>query len=172
MRQTNDVENGPAGQRGVVMSNTRYTAKQQDDFCVLAQEVGIGKAIRELRYPTYPTAIAWMKARNITPNIDTLMQTVKQYHLFWENADARLVAESGMQRVHELLANDVEIGPEEMKKLSDAYSKYVNAWLVLQGKSNDIRESRETTQSDLAIMDLLNAQRAKNAETESEIKSS
>lgn len=153
------------------MSNKRYPDdKVKDDFCVLAQEVGIGKAIRELGYPTYPTAITWMKARNITPNIDTLMQTVKQYHLFWENAEARVVAESGMARIHELLAND-EIGPEEMKKLADAYSKYVNAWLVLQGKSNDIRESRETTQSDLAIMDLLNAQRAKNAETEIEIKS-
>lgn len=153
------------------MSNKRYTDKQQNDFCVLAQEVGIGKAIRELKYPSYPTAITWMKARGISPNIDSLMQTVKQYHLFWENAEARVVAESGMARIHELLANDDEIGPEEMKKLSDAYSKYVNAWLVLQGKANDIKEARETTQSDLAIMDLLNAQRAKNAEIETEIKS-
>ena len=146
-----------------------YTDKQKNDFCILAQEVGIGKAIRELKYPSYPTAITWMKARGISPNIDSLMQTVKQYHLFWENAEARVVAESGMARIHELLAND-EIGPEEMKKLADAYSKYVNAWLVLQGKSNDIRESRETTQSDLAIMDLLNSQRAKNAKTENEIR--
>jgi hypothetical protein len=146
-----------------------YTDKQKNDFCILAQEVGIGKAIRELKYPSYPTAITWMKARGISPNIDSLMQTVKQYHLFWENAEARVVAESGMARIHELLANN-EIGPEEMKKLADAYSKYVNAWLVLQGKSNDIRESRETTQSDLAIMDLLNSQRAKNAKTENEIR--
>lgn len=146
-----------------------YTDKQKNDFCILAQEVGIGKAIRELKYPSYPTAITWMKARGISPNIDSLMQTVKQYHLFWENAEARVVAESGMARIHELLAND-EIGPEEMKKLADAYSKYVNAWLVLQGKSNDIRESRETTQLDLEIMDVLNSQRAKNAKTENEIR--
>ena len=151
------------------MSNKRYTDKQQNDFCVLAEEVGIGKAIRDLNYPTYPTAISWMKARGITPNLDTLMQNVKQYHLFWENAEARVVAESGMARIHELLAND-EIGPEEMKKLADAYSKYVNAWLVLQGKSNDIRESRETTQLDLEFMDVLNSQRAKNAKIENEIR--
>ena len=153
------------------MSNKRYTDKQMNDFCILAQEVGIGKAIRELTYPTYPTAIAWMKARNITPNLDTLMQTVKQYHLFWDNADARVVAEAGMMRVHEMLSND-EISPEDMKRLGDTYSKYVNAWLVLQGKANDIKEARETTQSDLAIMDLLASQRAKNAEIESDIKSS
>lgn len=151
------------------MSRPEYSDKQKNDFCALAQEVGIGKAIRELKYPSYPSALTWMKARGITPNIDTLMQTVKQYHLFWENAEARVVAESGMARIHELLAND-EIGPEEMKKLADAYSKYVNAWLVLQGKSNDIRESRETTQFDLEIMDVLNSQRAKNAKTENEIR--
>lgn len=153
------------------MSNKRYTAKQQDVFCVLAEEVGIGKAIRTLNYPSYPAAITWMKARGITPNLDTLMQNVKQYHLFWENTDARVVAEAGMMRIHEMLSND-EISPEDQKRLGDTFSKYVNAWLVLQGKANDIKEARETTQSDLAIMDLLNAQRAKNAETESEIKSS
>ncbi len=153
------------------MSNKRYTDKQQNDFCVLAQEVGIGKAIRTLGYPTYPSAISWMKARGITPNLDTLMQNVKQYHLFWENAEARVVAESAMERIHDMVRNDPSIGPEEVKKLGDAYSKFLNGWLVLQGKANDIKEARETTQSDLAIMDLLNSQRAKNAEIENEIKS-
>lgn len=153
------------------MSNKRYTDKQQNDFCVLAEEVGIGKAIRSLGYPTYPTAISWMKARGITPNLDTLMQNVKQYHLFWENAEARVVAESAMERIHDMVRNDPSIGPEEVKKLGDAYSKFLNGWLVLQGKANDIKEARETTQSDLAIMDLLNSQRAKNAEIENEIKS-
>ncbi len=154
------------------MSNKRYPDdKQKDEFCALAQEVGIGRAIRELGYPTYPTAKTWMEARGIKANIDTVMQNVKQYHTFWQNEDARSVAENGMARIQEKLIEDAEIGPEEMKKLADAYSKYVNAWLVLQGKSNDIREQRETTQSDLAIMDLLNSQRAKNAEIENEIKS-
>jgi plasmid maintenance system antidote protein VapI len=154
------------------MSNLRYPDDKQNEFCVLAQEIGIGRAIRELGYPTYPTAKGWMEARGIKANLDTIMQNVKQYHLFWENTDARVVAESGMARIQERLIEDAEIGPEEMKKLADAYSKYVNAWLVLQGKANDIKEARETTQSDLAIMDLLNAQRAKNAEIETSIKSS
>ena len=153
------------------MGVPEYSDKKKADFCALAQEIGIGKAIRQLGYPSYPTGISWMKARGIKPNLDTLMQTVKQYHLFWENAEARVVAESAMERIHDMVRNDPSIGPEEVKKLGDAYSKFLNGWLVLQGKANDIKEARETTQSDLAIMDLLNSQRAKNAEIENEIKS-
>lgn len=146
------------------MSNKRYTEKQINDFISLAQEVTPGRAMRELGYPgSYSTVMTWYKARNIEPNLNEHMAAVKKYHLFKENDDALLVAEEGMDRVLDQLREEAVLTPDELKKLSEAYSKFTQTWLLLKGKATNINESRETTQADLEIAELINAQRAKNA---------
>lgn len=146
------------------MSNKRYTDKQINDFMAYAQEVTPGRAMRELGYPgSYATVMKWYKARNVEPNLDEHMKTVKKYHLFKENEDALLIAETGMDRILDQLRETVDLTPDEQKKLAEAFQKYANSWMLLKGKATSINENRETTQSDLEIIDLIQAERAKNA---------
>lgn len=151
------------------MSNKRYTDKQISDFMAHAEVVGPGRAMRELRYPgSYATVMTWYKARNVKPNINEMMAERKKYHTYKENDDALLVAEEGMDRILDQLTEEVDLTPEDMKKLAEAYQKYANTWLLLKGKATTINEKRETTQADLELMDLINTQRAKNAMMETE----
>lgn len=136
-----------------------YTDEQKADFCSLAQEIGIGRAIRELGYPSYPAAAAWMKARGIEPNVDTAMQQMKQWHTFYQVEDMLMAIDNGMSVVEELYAT-VQTA-DEAKKLAEALQKLANTRLLLEGKSTSISEKRETTQQDLEIAELIRQEKAK-----------
>lgn len=139
-----------------------YTEKQQSEFVELAQTLGIGPARRELGYPSYPTAIKWCQQRGVTPNVDTLMQSIKQYHTFYQDRDALLVCEQALARVQEKLTSD-HLDADELKKVSEALQKTVNTWLLLQGKANNITEKVSKDTTDIELLDLLNTERAKNS---------
>lgn len=142
------------------MARKEYTEKQKDDLVNLAQIDGIGRAIKELGYPSYPTAIQWCKARGVTPNVDTIMAEVKKFHTFYENTDAILIAEEGMKIAYEKLVED-DLDADEFKKVSEAFQKFSNQWLALQGRATTISETHKKDTVDLEILDLLNAERTK-----------
>lgn len=138
-----------------------YTEKQQSEFVELAQTLGIGPAIRELGYPSYPTAIKWCQQRGVQPAVDTLMQSIKAYHTFYQDRDALLVCEQALARVQEKLSSE-NLDADELKKVSEALQKTVNTWLLLQGKANNITEKVTKDSTDVELLELLNMEKAKN----------
>lgn len=145
-----------------------YTDQQIDKYLELAQEVGLGRAIRELGYPTYPTALRWAKARGITVNLDTLMANVKAYHTFYETEDMLVLVEQMAERVSEFAVSEIATA-DDAKKAAEATQKLVNSWLLLRGKATDITEKRAVDSADLALVDLLNAEKARNSLLEEDV---
>lgn len=141
-----------------------YTEDMKTRLVELAQEVGIGRAMRELGYPSYPAALDWCKQRGVKPNVDTLMQNVKKYHTFYEDTDARIICEQALSRVQDKLVGE-DLDADELKKVTEALQKATNTWLLLQGKANSITETQSKDTSDLELIDLLNTEKAKHAVT-------
>lgn len=139
----------------------RYTDEEQAVFCELAQSIGIGRTIRELGYPTYPTAMMWMNKRGVEPAHNDLMDKARQFQRFYQTEDLIKTIDDGLAVVEEMYAT-VET-PDEAKKLAEAIQKLVNTRLLLEGKANAITEKRETTQQDLEIAEMLRAEQAKQA---------
>ena len=145
------------------MARIDYSDEQINDFLDVAQEVGIGKAIRQLGYPaSWSTAHRWAELRGVKVMIDEVKAKAKAFHDWYETEDMLLVAQEGILRVHDELVNNDKLSSDDQKKLSEAFTKYSNQWLVLQGKANNVTESRQGDGMDAGIIDLLNAERAKN----------
>ena len=140
-------------------NNKQYTDEQMADFCEMAVEIGIGRTIRELKYPSYPTAIGWMKKRGIKPNVDKVMQQAKLWHQFYELEDLLEQVDTALAVIQELVMSCDTA--DDAKKLAEAMQKLVNTRLLLEGKSTSINEKRETTQQDLEIAELLRAEQVK-----------
>jgi hypothetical protein len=123
-----------------------YDDQQRAVFIELAQNIGIGRAIRELKYPSYPTAQSWMRAAGVRPNTDTAFAQIKEWHTFYQVEDMLIVIDEGISAVQELLMN-VETA-DDAKKLSESLQKLVNTRLLLEGKSTSITEKREVSAED------------------------
>lgn len=118
----------------------RYTDEQKAEFVELAEQIGIGRAIRELGYPTYPAAQAWMKARGVLPNKDTAFAQMKAYHTFYQVEDLLIVIDEGISAAQEMITKAES--PDDLKKLSESLQKLANTRLLLEGKSTSITENR------------------------------
>jgi hypothetical protein len=142
----------------LIMNQKTYDDEQRALFVELAQQIGIGRAIRELGYPTYPTAQAWVRAAGVEPNVDTAYAQIKQWHTFYQVEDMLIVIDEGISVAQDMLMK-VETA-DDMKKLSEAIQKLANTRLLLEGKSTSISEKREVSSSDLEIQALIEQQRA------------
>lgn len=136
----------------IFMTVKTYTDQEKAVFCELAQEIGIGRAIRELKYPSYPAGVAWLKARGIQPNIDKTMQAIKEYHTRYEVEDILIQFDFAITVAEEMLMKAET--PDDLKRIADALYKIVQTKQLLEGKATAISEKRETTQQDLEIMEL------------------
>ena len=142
-------------------SYIEYDETQKAEFCTLAQEVGIGRSIRELGYPkSYATAIRWMDQRGIKPNLDKVMQKAKMWHTFYEMEDLLEQVDTAMAVTQEILVNAET--PDDVKKCAEALQKLVNTRLLLEGKATSISEKREKSHMDVEIEEMLREERAKN----------
>lgn len=140
-----------------------YSDNEINEFLQVAQEIGIGRAKRQLGYPnSWGTAQRWAKVRGIEVAVDELKQRSKSFHDWYTTEDVLVIAQEGMNRVYEELMNTVDLDAESQKKLADALTKHYNVWANAQGKATSISESRQTDQMDSHLIDLLNAERAKN----------
>lgn len=126
------------------MAIKEYDDEQRSVFVELAQQIGIGRAIRELGYPSYPTAQAWCRSRGVVPNKDSAYAQLNDWHTFYQVEDMLIVIDEGISRVQELLV-DAQTA-DDMKKLSEALQKLANTRLLLEGKSTSITERRDTTE--------------------------
>lgn len=145
------------------MANINYSDQERADFLELAKEIGITRAKRELGYPKHwATGKSWVDAAGITVPLDTIKAQAAAHWDWYKAEDLLIVAKEALLRIVESLQTD-NLTPDEQKKLAEAYQKYVNTILLLEGKATNITESRKTGDMDLAITDLLNAEKARNA---------
>lgn len=141
----------------------RYSEEEIVAFLEVAKDEGIGKAIRLMGYPTsWSTAYRWVKGRGIEVPLDEIKQKSKAFHDWYETEELLVVGQETLQRISEKLSTDETLDADSIKKLSESYQKVANTWLLLQGKANSISESRTKDSTDLEIMDMLNAERARN----------
>lgn len=138
-----------------------YTDEDKAAFCELAQEIGIGRAIRALKYPTYPTGVAWMSSRGVEPNVDQTMALMKSYHTYYQVEDMLITIDNAMAVAEEMLMSAET--PEDLKRIADSLKSIVTTRQLLEGKATAINEKRETTPMDLEILDLISAENAKNS---------
>lgn len=146
----------------------RYSEEEIVAFLEVAKDEGIGKAIRLMGYPTsWSTAYRWVKGRGIEVPLDEIKQKAKAFHDWYETEELLVVGQETLQRISERLTNDETLDADSIKKLSEAYQKTANTWLLLQGKANSISESRTKDSFDIEILDMLNVEKAKNQAIES-----
>lgn len=150
------------------MAKNKYSNEQIADFLELASEIGLTRAKRQLGYPnSWATAKRWADAAGISLPLDEIKAQAAAHHDWYRTEEVLVVVQEGLRRAQEALENSEALDPDQQKKLAEAVQKYTNTWLLLQGKANSISEHRSKDGMDLALMDLLNEEKARNALIES-----
>lgn len=146
------------------MAKIKYTQADVDEFIEVAQEIGIGPAMRALKFPaTWGTAQRWFEAAGIElPSIGTLQEKARGMKTFYEDREKMTVAQAELDRIVEKLDAD-ELTADDLNKLANALHRTVQTINLIEGKSTAITESRSKDGSDLAIIDMLNEAKMKNA---------
>lgn len=150
------------------MRKTDYTNEEIAAYLEVAVEIGITRAMRSLGYPkSWATGKKWVEQAGIEVPLDSIKAQAAEHHDWYKTEELLLVAQEGITRVH-LELQTADLSPDEHKKMSEAYQKYVNTWLLLQGKANNISETRKSDGTDIALMELINEETARNARLEEE----
>jgi hypothetical protein len=147
-----------------------FTEEEITKFLDVAQEVGIGKAIRDLGYPkSWATGQKWAEMRGVKVSLNEVMANAKKYHTYYETEDMLAVVEEGIMRAKEKFVEE-DLDADELKKVSESVQKLSNTWLLLQGRATGINESRQSDKMDEDIAALLMQERKKNLQSDSLIK--
>ena len=145
------------------MGYSTFTEEQIENFIEIAQEMGIGPAIRNLGYPkSYHTAKKWFEQRNVDlPTMDTLAKMAVDLRVFYSDKEKLIAAQTVLDRCVETLMEST-LDPDELNKLANAVHKAIQTINLIEGKSTAINEQRNKDNTDLAIIDLLNEAKARN----------
>ena len=145
------------------MPYPKFTEEQVSEFIELANETGIGPAMRELGYPkSYHTAKKFYMQRNIDmPTANTLAVMTKQLDIFYTDKEKVLAAQAVIDRSVEKLYEE-DLLAEDINKLSNALHKAIQTINLIEGKSTNINENRSKDGTDLAIVDMLNEAKARS----------
>ena len=134
-----------------------FTEEQVSEFIEMANEMGIGPAMRTLGYPkSYHTAKRFYQQRNIDmPTANSLAVMAKDLAIFYNDKEKVLAAQAVLDRSIEKLYEE-DLLAEDINKLSTAIHKAIQTINLIEGKSTNINENRSKDGSDLAIVDMLN----------------
>jgi len=145
------------------MGYSKFTEEQITEFINVAQEIGIGPAIRTVGYPgSYHTAKKWFEQRNVDlPTIDTLAKMAVDMRVFYTDKEKVIAAQAVLDRCVETLMEDA-LDADQLNKLANAVHKAIQTINLIEGKSTNISENRQKDGQDLAIIDLLNEAKARN----------
>jgi hypothetical protein len=148
-----------------------FTEEMVTEFIELAQEMGIGPAMRNLGYPkSYHTAKKFFVQRNIEmPTANTLAVISKQLDIFYTDRDKIVAAQAVIDRTVEKLYEE-DLLAEDINKLSTALHKAIQTINLIEGKSTNINENRSKDGSDLAIIDMLNEAKMRNKSIKDSLK--
>lgn len=152
------------------MGYQQYEEEKIVSFITLAQEMGIGPAIRSLGYPgSYHTAKKWFEQRAIElPTINTLAKMAVDTKVFYSDKEKLLAAQAVLDRCVETLYQD-DLDSDQLNKLANAVHKAIQTINLIEGKSTAISESRNKDSQDLAIIDMINEAKARNNKIKSDV---
>lgn len=151
------------------MVNKAYSEQEMTEFIELAQMKGIAPALRELKYPSYPTAQRWFKERGLElPSVDSLMQKAAEMRVFYGDNEKKAALQITIDRIIEEI-QEKELDADGINKLTNALAKALQTYQLIEGKSTAITEKHDKDSTDLAINNLVEQMRAKNATKEAEL---
>lgn len=152
------------------MAKVFYSDNQVREFIDTAKEIGISPAMRQLNYPaSWATARKWFEqAGEELPTVDSLMAKAAELRLFYGDKEKKLVAMASLDRIMEKLQQDA-LTADDLNKLANALNKIVQTFNLIDGKATSVTESRQKDGTDLAIIDMLNEAKARNAAIEQDI---
>lgn len=152
------------------MAKVLHTQAQVDEFIATAKEIGISPALRTLGYPaSYSTAIRWFeKAGELRPDVDSLLAKAAELKAFYGDREKLFAAQSLIDRIVEQLQQN-DLDADEINKLGNALHKAIQTFNLIEGKATSVTESRQKDGTDLAVIDMLNAAKAKNALKEDQL---
>lgn len=134
-----------------------YTDEQKDDLIELAQIKGIAPAIRELGYPSYTGAVKWFKERNLeVPVVDSLMAKAAEMKLFYNDSAKKASIQVAIDRIVEMIQENAVLTADDINKLSNALAKLLQTYQLIEGKSTQINEKVEISETDKNIQRLMN----------------
>lgn len=152
------------------MSYSKYSEEQISEFIDIANEMGIGPAMRYLKYPgSYHTAKKFYIQRNLElPSPDSLAVIARSLGIFYSDKEKIVAAQAVLDRCYESLVED-ELDSDQLNKLANAVHKAIQTINLIEGKSTAINESRTKDGTDLALTDMLNEAKMRNAEMKDKI---
>jgi hypothetical protein len=152
------------------MSYSKFTEEQISEYIEIANEMGIGPAMRYLKYPgSYHTAKKFYIQRNLElPSPDSLAVIARSLGIFYSDKEKIVAAQAVLDRCYEKLVEDV-LDSDELNKLANAVHKAIQTINLIEGKSTAINESRSKDGTDLALTDMLNEAKMRNAEMKDKI---
>lgn len=151
-------------------SAPRYTNEEQEAFIEIAKTEGISRTMRELGYPnSWATANRWFEGRSLkAPVVSEVHAMANAMKEAYDEKAKLAIGQQGLERLMEML-NKENLTPDDMKKLSEAYQKYVNTMNLIDGKSTNINETRTHFTEDIELNNLLAEQEALNEEKSNKI---
>jgi len=152
------------------MSYSKFTEEQISEYIEIANEMGIGPAMRYLKYPgSYHTAKKFYIQRNLElPSPDSLAVIARSLGIFYSDKEKIVAAQAVLDRCYEKLVEDA-LDSDELNKLANAVHKAIQTINLIEGKSTAINESRSKDGTDLALTDMLNEAKMRNAEMKDKI---
>lgn len=143
-----------------------YTEEQKATFLDYAKDMGIAKAIRELGYPTFPTAKKWGEQYGVELPLNQLSQMVNGIKVFYASEEKVYVAQLLIDRIQDELMNSENLTGDELKKLSDALKRAIETIQLVEGKATAITQSINTDMFDQDYAELMRDMDRLNKEKE------
>jgi hypothetical protein len=153
------------------MAKIHYSDRQVAEFIETAQEMGISPAMRKLGYPgAWATAQRWFETAGLgLPTVDSLIAKAVELKQFYGDKEKKFAAMTLIDRIVEKLLQESDLTADDINKLGNALNKAIQTFNLIEGKSTSITESRQKDGTDLAIVDMLNEAKARNAAKEETI---
>lgn len=149
---------------------TEYTEDQRKEFLEYAKDVGIAKAIRDLGYPTFPTAKKWAKQYGVELPLNQLSQISNSMKDFYKMEEKVYTAQLIIDRVQENLVENAGLNGDELKKHAEALKKAVETIQLVEGKATQITENISSDPFDNAYVSLIDEMERQNALKELEVR--
>ena len=141
-------------------NNFGYDEDKITTFIELAQETGIGPAMRELGYPKqWVTANKWFEQRGIDRPKSLTQQMAAVSKQLYTTEDKLVAGYALIDRINEqLAANDIDT--MQLKQLAETFKKTIETIQILEGKATAITQTND--KFDATYQELIDKMEAKN----------
>lgn len=145
------------------MARKEYSTEEKENYIKVAQELGMGPAMRELGYPgSHHTAKKWFTERGLElPTVSSLQQYAAALGVWYKDAEELAGLQMIMDRYVELLQSK-SLDADALNKISNGYQKLIQTKRLIEGKTTAVTETHTKDGTDLEIAKLTLAMEEKN----------